>query len=229
MKVRFSGNQLKLMAMVFMAIDHIGAYLFPHILWLRIVGRLAFPIYAYMIAEGCRHTRSMGRYFSTMAALAAVCQIVYFFAMDSLYMCILVTFSLSIGLIWLLQFAESRQQDLLSRVLVIFGIFTVYFLCDLLPDLLTGSDYQIDYGFIGVLVPVAIYGAKDKASKAVTCLLSLCCLAAFSSKLQWWSLLAVIPLLFYSGQRGKRNMKWFFYLFYPAHLLIIHGISLLLH
>lgn len=229
MKVRFSGNQLKLMAMVCMAIDHMGAYLFPQVLWLRIVGRLAFPIYAYMIAEGCRHTRSMGRYFGTMAALAVICQMVYFLAMDSLYMCILVTFTLSIGLIWLLQFAESRQQDLLSRILVILGIFSVFFLCELLPDVLNSTDYQIDYGFIGVLVPVAIYSAKDKPSQIVTCLLALCCLAAFYPKLQWWSLLAVIPLLFYSGQRGKWNMKWFFYLFYPAHLLVIHGISLLLH
>ena len=228
MKLRFSGNQLKLMAMVSMAIDHIGAYLFPHVLWLRIVGRLAFPIYAYMIAEGCRHTRSMGRYFSTMAALAAVCQIVYFFAMDSLYMCILVTFCLSIGLIWLLQFAEFRQQDLLSRILVILGIFAVYFLCQILPGMLSGTDYSIDYGFIGVLIPVAIYACKDKPTQLVTCLISLVCLASESMPLQWWSLLAVIPLLFYSGQRGKRNMKWFFYLFYPAHLLVIHGISLLL-
>lgn len=213
--------------MVSMAIDHIGAYLFPQVLWLRIIGRLAFPIYAFLIAEGCRHTRSMGRYFGTMAAFAAVCQIVYFFAMDSLYMCILVTFTLSIGLIWLMKFAKTRK-DMFSKFLLVVGFITVYVLCQILPGVLSGTDFSIDYGFIGVLIPVAIYACKDKPTQLVTCLISLVCLASESTTLQWWSLLAVIPLLFYSGQRGKRNMKWFFYLFYPAHLLVIHGISLLL-
>lgn len=213
--------------MVSMAIDHIGAYLFPHVLWLRVVGRLAFPIYAFLIAEGCRHTRSMGRYLGTMAAMAAVCQAAYFFAMDSLYMCILVTFSLSIGLIALQKYVE-KQPSLFSRILAFSGFVVAFFLCEVLPKLLPGTDYRIDYGFIGVLVPVAIYGAKDKTGQITTCLLALSCLAAFSYKLQWWSLVAVIPLMLYNGQRGKRNMKWFFYLFYPAHLLVIHSISLLL-
>lgn len=227
MQVKLNSNQLKLIAMVCMTIDHIGAYLFPQVLWLRIVGRLAFPIYAFLIAEGCRHTRSMGRYLGTMAALAAVCQIVYFFAMDSLYMCILVTFSLSIGLIWLQKNAET-QNTLFSRILAFAGFLTVLFLCEVLPRLFPGTDYQIDYGFIGVMVPVVIYGAKDKASQIVSCLLALCCLAAFSPTIQWWSLPAIIPLMLYNGQRGKRNMKWFFYLFYPAHLLAIYGIRFLL-
>lgn len=226
--MQLNGNRLKLLAMVTMALDHIGAYLFPHILWLRIIGRLAFPIYAFLIAEGCRHTRSMGRYLGSVAIMGAICQIVYFFAMGSLYMCILVTFSLSIGLIWLLKFAAHRKQDLLSQCLVVLGIFTVYFLCEILPGLLPGTDFSIDYGFWGALVPVVVYCAKDKPSRIIACLLSLVCLAAASAQIQWWSLLALIPLLFYNGQRGKHNLKWFFYLFYPLHLLAIHGISLLL-
>lgn len=227
MKIRFSSNQLKLFAMVCMTMDHVGAYLLPQVLWLRIVGRLAFPIYAFLIAEGCRHTRSMGRYWGTMTAMGLVCQLAYYFAMGSLYMCILVTFSMSIGLIWLQKYAE-QKKDLFSRILAFSGFLVVFFLCELLPRLLPGTDYHVDYGFIGVLVPVVIYGAKDKVSQIVSCLMALCCLAVFSSPLQWWSLLAIIPLMLYSGQRGKQNMKWFFYFFYPAHLLAIHGISLLL-
>ena len=222
-----SGNQLKVIAMVTMAIDHIGAYLLPQAMWMRIIGRLAFPIYAFLIAEGCRHTRSMGRYLGTVAAMAAVCQIAYFVAMGSLYMCILVTFSLSIGLIWLLQLAQKRQ-DRFSKALVALGLCTVYVLCEILPGLLPGTDYQVDYGFWGVIVPVVIYCAKGKGEQIMAGLLALTCLAAVTNAIQWWSLLAVILLLFYNGQRGKRNLKWFFYLFYPAHLLIIHGISLIL-
>lgn len=226
-KISLSNNQLKLIAMVTMTVDHIGAYLFPQVLWLRLVGRLAFPIYAYMIAEGCRHTRSMGRYLASLAVMAAVCQGAYFIAMDSLYMCILVTFSMSVGLIWLQQFAE-KQQTLPARILAFTGFILAFFLCELLPKLLPGTDYRVDYGFLGVLVPVVIFSAKDKPARLICCGVSLACLSLFSNRFQWWSLLALIPLALYSGQRGKRNMKWFFYLFYPAHLLVIHGISLFL-
>ena len=56
-----SGNQLKLIALITMTVDHMGLILFDQFILLRIVGRLAFPIFAWMIAEGCRHTRRMGR------------------------------------------------------------------------------------------------------------------------------------------------------------------------
>lgn len=52
-----SGNQLKIIAMITMLIDHIGVNLFPSVTIMRVIGRLSFPIFAYMIAEGCRYTR----------------------------------------------------------------------------------------------------------------------------------------------------------------------------
>ena len=57
-----TGNQLKLLALITMTIDHIGMILFPHIPLFRIIGRLSMPIFAYMIAEGCRHTRNRKKY-----------------------------------------------------------------------------------------------------------------------------------------------------------------------
>ena len=62
MKLSLTSNQLKLLAMVTMTLDHIGVHLFPQCLFLRIIGRLAMPIYAYMIAEGCAHTRNRKQY-----------------------------------------------------------------------------------------------------------------------------------------------------------------------
>jgi len=76
-KFGLSGNALKLIAIVIMTIDHIGMQLFPNILMLRIIGRLAFPIFAYMIAEGCTYTKDRRKYLITIAVFAAVCQIVY--------------------------------------------------------------------------------------------------------------------------------------------------------
>ena len=104
-----TGNQLKLIALITMTIDHMGMMLFPRVKILRAIGRIAFPIFAYMIAEGCRHTRNRRKYLLSMVSLAAVCQVVYFFAMGSLSMSVLVTFSLSIGLIYLLDRYDPQQ------------------------------------------------------------------------------------------------------------------------
>ena len=54
--------------MVCMTIDHIGAMLFPQAVWLRVIGRLAFPLFSYCIAEGCRYTRNKARYFGSVFA-----------------------------------------------------------------------------------------------------------------------------------------------------------------
>ena len=226
-KYGLTNNQLKIIAMVTMTIDHIGAELFPQLLWLRIIGRIAFPIYAYMIAEGCRHTRSMERDLLSIALMAAACQIACFFHTGSLYMCILVTFSLSIGLIFLIDNAI-HKQTFGTVVLMLFGFATAFFLCEILPYLLPGTDYCVDYGFLGVLIPVCIYLARDPRSRLLVLMAGLSCLAYISVNIQWMALAAVPLLALYNGQRGKWKLKWFFYLFYPAHLFIIHIISLLL-
>lgn len=222
-----SNNQLKLLALAAMTVDHIGAYLFPYVLWLRIIGRLAFPIFAYMIAQGCRYTRSMGKYLGTMAVFSLVCQAVDFFARGSLYQSILVTFTMSIGLIWLLQQAQ-RKGSVLWAVLWLMGIAAAYWICQCLPQLLPGTDFQVDYGFIGVLIPVGVYLCKGKAWEMVVLPLLLALLCMDSYYIQWYSLLAVPLIMLYNGQRGKWNLKWLFHIYYPAHLVVIYGISFLL-
>ena len=93
---------IKLIAAASMLLDHIGMILFPNVLWLRIAGRLAFPLYALCIAEGFRHTRNRIKYFLRIFVLGAVCQVVYFFVSADPYLGILITFSLSIVLLFLL-------------------------------------------------------------------------------------------------------------------------------
>ena len=82
--------------MLSMLIDHIGVAMFPNVMILRIIGRLAFPIFAYMIAEGCFYTKNKARYFFMIFGLGMICQLVFLFFMGSLYQGILMTFSLSI-------------------------------------------------------------------------------------------------------------------------------------
>ena len=73
-----SGSSLKLLACVFMAIDHVGVRLFPHLIILRIIGRLAFPMFAFFIAEGCRYTRNKLRHFLMIFAVGVAYCIFYF-------------------------------------------------------------------------------------------------------------------------------------------------------
>ena len=222
-----SNNQLKIIALVAMTIDHVGAYLFPQIQWLRIVGRLAFPIFAYMIAEGCHHTRSMGKYLGTMALFALVCQTVDYFATGSLYMSILVTFTLSIGLIFCYKKAEKRENPLWVALLVL-GLVAARYICQQLPQLLPDTDFGVDYGFIGVLIPWALYLVKNKNFRLIMLAGCLAVLAMNSTQIQWYALLAVALIAFYNGQRGKKNLKWLFYIYYPLHLVAIYGVSFLL-
>ena len=98
-----SGNILKIIAAISMVIDHIGFMFFPDLLILRLIGRIAFPIFAVMIAEGAKYTKNKLRYFLTIFLLGVICQVVYYFFDDhSLYMSILITFSISILLIYIL-------------------------------------------------------------------------------------------------------------------------------
>jgi hypothetical protein len=205
--------------MITMTCDHVGMQIFPHLLWLRIIGRLAMPIYAYMIAEGCRHTRDRRKYLLRLLGMGVLCQAVYLVAMGSLYQCILITFSLSVILICLMDEAErTRKWGRLAA-----GTLLIFFLCTVLPDLLSHTDFEIDYGLPGVLLPVLIYGAGTRGL-----LIGLALVALKYGGVQWLAFLAVPLLLLYNGQRGTAKIGKLFYWYYPIHLVAIYGLSLIL-
>ena len=219
-----SGNQLKLIALITMTIDHIGAYLLPQYRFLRIIGRIAMPIYAFLIAEGCHYTKNKAKYLGLMAGLALVCQVVYYFALDSLYMCILVTFSLSITLIYALQYVQ-KKKNTLSCLVFFLVLAGVYWVSVKLPQRLPG--FSIDYGLKGILLPVFISLGTNKQQRILGATVGMCFLA-MGRTTQWYSLLALPLLALYSGLRGKRNYKYLFYIYYPLHLVAIHGVHWLL-
>jgi hypothetical protein len=221
-KTGLTGNQLKIIAMITMTCDHVGVQLFPRVLWLRVLGRLAMPIYAYMIAEGCRHTRDRKKYLLRLLSMGVLCQAVYLAAVGSLYQCILITFSLSVMLICLMDRAEKEKTPENGLKLFAAVIFA-FFVCAVLPDLLPQTDFAIDYGLPGVLLPVLIYGAGTRGL-----LLGLALVAMKYGGIQWLAYLSVPLLLRYNGQRGKANIGKLFYWYYPIHLVAIYGIGLLL-
>ncbi len=230
-----SGNMLKWIAAVSMVIDHIGVLFFPNAQLFRIIGRLAFPIFCFMIAEGCRYTKSKRRYFLSIAALALLCQTAHYLFSHSLYMCVLVTFSLSIPTVCALQYAKdtcfsptAASAKLLSVLALAAAVAFAFFVNNALT---------VDYGFWGCMLPLfaAIaqpHGpqrAPDTRSLQVLSMgAGLLILSAVRGGIQFYSLAALPLLLLYSGKRGKRKMKYFFYIFYPAHFLLLALIHLLL-
>jgi len=222
-----TGNQLKLLALITMTIDHIGMLIFPFQMTWRIIGRLAMPIFAYMIAEGCRHTRRKGRYLLTMFAVGLVCQVVYWVAMRSVSQCILMTFSLSIILIFAIQNVE-KKRDFLSWIYLAAAFGLVCFISVLLPGLLPKTDFDLDYGFWGVMLPVIIYFGKSKWQAFGMATLGLCLLNQHFGGVQWYSMAALPLLALYNGTRGKANLKYLFYIYYPLHLAGLHLICQLL-
>ena len=219
-----SGNALKILAALFMTIDHMGVILFPRVEILRIIGRLALPIYAFMIAEGCKYTRNKKKHFGMVFGLGAVCQIVYYFFDGSLYFSILITFSLSILMIYAMQYWKQKKTALSGLV----------FLSSVIATYLLNQWLTIDYGFWGCMLPV--FAAlphctdQDRLSANTTMLgVGLIFLGLSTDAIQCLALLA-LPLLYaYNGRRGKLNLKYFFYIFYPTHLVLLEGIAMLMY
>ena len=225
LKNGLTGSQLKMIAVVAMTIDHIGAVIWPQAIFLRVVGRLAYPIFAFMIAEGCAHTKDMQKYLTKILSLAAVCQVVYFLALGSLYQGILVTFSLSIALIMLLKKAE-QEKTTKMKVMAAVAVFLTLIATEILPMVLTNTDFGVDYGFLGVLLPVCVYFAGSSMKRFWVAAGVVALMGLKMGGVQWFGLLALPLLYLYNGKRGNGN-KNFFYIYYPAHLVVIALLEIL--
>ena len=218
-----NGNHLKLIAAFTMLLDHAGILLFPRVRLLRILGGLAYPIFAFMIAEGCRYTKNRLRYFLMVFGLGVGCQLVYAIVGGAAYLNILLTFSLSILLIYALQEsyrAENGKKEFLWSALFAVGFLAAYGLQRIIT---------MDYGFWGVMVPVFVSFAHLRKfphwASVLLLGLGLVLLGADMGGIQHYALLVLPLLLLYNGQRGKYRMKYFFYIFYPVHLAVLQGIA----
>ena len=242
-KIRcLSGNTLKIFAAVIMVIDHVGMMFFPSKMIFRIIGRVAFPIFAFMIAEGARYTKCKWKYFATMASLAVICQVCFYVFTHSTVMSILVTFSISLLILFALQDFKKKLFDSeamnWSKVLslaVFVGTVVIAFIFT--------RRFSIDYGFEGCILPTFAslldfrgieVGNRLRRLDNLTLRISVFGIGLLLTSLslgylQIYSLFALIPLLLYSGERGRYKMKYFFYLFYPLHLVVLEGIYLLLY
>ena len=223
-----SQNQIKLIAAAAMLVDHTGMELLPQYALLRIIGRLAFPVFAYCIAEGSRYTRHPGKYAVRLLVMGLICVAAYYAYDRTVYGNVLITFSLSLGVLYAFRFAQRRwpqgaRGKLAGAAVLLGSLGGVAMLCALVT---------IDYGFWGVVLPLwaeafaCLPGAHlspERARDRRLCgfTVGLAVLAWWLGGIQWYSLLIMPLLLAYNGTRGKRKLGRFFYWFYPVHIAIL--------
>lgn len=218
---------LKIIAITTMLIDHIGAILVPRdsvwYLVMRGIGRLAFPLFVFMLVEGFHHTRDVKKYLIRLGIFAVISEIPFDLA---LYDSVLefghqnVFFTLFLGLlcIYLIDQMYKKYEKNPFTYNLLAGLLTLAF--SLVAVLL-----RTDYNYAGILMIVAFYlfrGNKILIAVALA-FVSMWILGNINGL----ALLAIIPIMLYNGQKGK-NVKYLFYVFYPAHLLILALIKMYL-
>lgn len=243
-RVGLTGNQLKLIACIAMLADHIGYLLFPQVMWLRWVGRLALPIFAFFVAEGCRYTRNRRRYFGRMLGLGCLCQVVYVAEelLNGGTGYILRNILLTLAMAQLLCFAwldfsavlEAGSPDLYRAgfrfLLTVAAAVAVNWLGQVSAGLFA-MEVEFDYGLAGMLLPLAALIGKKPLTRTVSFgigLVLFCLVMAPGMPYTWYALCALPLLALYSGRRGSPRFQWAFYVFYPAHLAALYGIQFLL-
>lgn len=217
-----SQEGLKLLACVTMLIDHVGAVFFPQLRWMRIIGRISYPIYAFLLSEGVHYTRSPAKYGLRLLLVAVISELPY----DLLF---------SGGFTW-------RKNSIMVTLLIGFAMGMAMKKCPLwgkflavLPFAFVSRYTHGTYGMYGVLMIAMFLLTRDMPWRPLVqgLLLTLLSLrmAGFPSRLgvQICAIAAIVPLALYSGQKKIHSsaLQWGFTLFYPLHIilfLLIRGI-----
>lgn len=204
-----NGFTLKCIAMACMLIDHTGAVLFPQYLILRMIGRLAFPIYCFLLVEGAVHTSNIRRYELRLLGFALLSEVPFdlafrggFFRPDHQN----VFFTLFLGVV-----AVDIAKQCKNKLLVVLTFLPMIVLAEIL---------NTDYGGKGIVFIFCYYLLYDrKIVKQVMFVIENILL--YGVGIQIYASFAAVPMLLYNGKKGP-SLKYFFYAFYPLHLLILY-------
>lgn len=245
-----SGSTLKIIAMITMFIDHFAAaylervlnaegirvYLddgadMPGLAWvyllMRLIGRIAFPIFVFLLVEGFLHTRNWWKYLGRLCVFALISEIPFDMAFnltDAQVFCgqLLefssqnVFFTLMIGLfaIILLHLIRIKSEKKLSELLLSVAVIAAGMALAVL--------LRTDYSWAGVLAIVIMWRFWNKrmCSAGVVCLM-----LTATNFLEITAFLALLPIAKYNGTRGMKQ-KYVFYVFYPLHLLLLWGLCI---
>lgn len=217
---------LKILAILAMSLDHIAAVFLSPInmsyLLMRGFGRIAFPIFCFLIVEGYYHTRDVKKYMIRLAGFALVSEIPFdicFYQKPFYWQHQNVFFTLALGLITIYAIDEVKKRFSASYIKALVLQFTVIILA------MTAAWFlSTDYSMLGILIIIAFYVGRGNIIQIA---ISICIVTLYlGNTFQLYSLLALIPIYLYNGKKGP-SMRYVFYVFYPAHMLILYGISTL--
>lgn len=216
-----SRQQLKHIAMGTMLLDHMGYLLFPQVLWLRYVGRLAFPIYTFFLAQGFAHTKSRARYLARLVLFAVISEVPFDWLIAGRGVWwggqnVLWTLALGLLALWCLERSTGTPVWFLGAAA-----------CVWVAELA-----QTDYGAFGVGLCVLFHVLWKGRWRVLLCglgFLLLCFCWPFAPipgtciPMEVFGLGAIVLLGLYRGRGGgdSRVGKYGVYLFYPAHMALL--------
>ena len=226
-----NANQLRVLAMFLMLLDHLWATLVPGNFWMTCLGRLAFPIFAFQISEGFFHSADRRRYAKRLFLFALLSEVPF----DLIYGGTMlypfhqnVMFTLLLGLLACCAIDRARGERTaratLRGALSVAGI------------LLLSLIGMVDYGWKGVMTVVAFYLLRDfpfawLAQFVALMLLNIVLFKGQTIPLLGWdfptqgfAVLALLPIWLYNGRRGGggKTLQTAFYAFYPVHMLVLY-------
>lgn len=203
----------KILAFAFMIIDHIGLFFFPEMTEFRIIGRLAFPFFAFGIAFGYTKTKNVIKYGERLLLLALISQPIFSLLLNNgkLNIC----FTLFLGLLAISIYDKVKKPWLKILGLIILSLFTFWL--------------KVDYGVYGVLMILFFYIFRNNIYLIIaqSLLTFVFVLITPTSFLQIFAIPAFF-IIYYFKQYDFKINKVIAYLFYPVHLLIIYLILLFL-
>ena len=227
-----NGFHLKLIAACTMFIDHMGYTLFPGVMWLRCIGRVAFPIFCFLIAEGCVHTHDRKKYALRLFMFAVLSEIPFnlmtgWAVWNPYDQNVLWTLLLGAAVCWSID-GVLKRRTAPAFVLTGAAMVAAFWLLEV---------FCTDYGGWGMLLVAMFYGvrrapygqAAKMAAQAVG--LAFFCIGVMGGvTIELWALTALVPIWLYNGQRGfsHKAVQYGFYAFYPLHILILSLIALYL-
>ena len=226
-------NFLKLVGIITMAIDHAGAILMPEFLFLRVIGRIAFPIFAYQIVVGYIHTHDFKKYFWRLLGLGILFQVPYTIATGSYTLNIFFTLAIGLVCLWLI---DNRKSIAVIGILLVTAFFDNFQIIISYLNINSGWLFQIqnyvqsfDYGLYGLLTIILMFVLLENNKYLVMAFicLNLVFISFYGiSELQIFAPLAMIFIARPLSLKLKIS-SWFFYLFYPAHIVILYLIKII--
>ena len=225
-----NGNQIKLIAIIAMTIDHVTWIIWPGydthwwVLLLHVIGRLTAPIMWFFIAEGYHYTRDIGKYILRLAVFAVISHFAYDFALNIPFVPFTTGVFNQTGVMWallcgllVLVVHDSTLIPGWGKILLIIG------LCAL--------SFPADWSCIATLGIMAIGTNRGNFKKQMFWMMVFVFMYAivffiFIDKIyavvQLFTALSIPVLRSYNGERGRwKGMKWLFYIYYPLHLVLV--------